>query len=47
MSRVYLALTNPDADINELIAYMDDSWPCTAEIKEKLGPMISDAREAQ
>ena len=47
MSRVYLALTNPDADINELIAYMDDSWPCTAEIKEKLGPMISEAREAQ
>lgn len=44
MSRVYLALTNPDVSIDSLISYMDDSWPCTAEIKERIGPMITEVR---
>ncbi len=43
MSRVYLALTNPGADIYRLISYMDDSWPCTAEIRERIGPLIAEA----
>ena len=40
MSRIYLAITNKDADIVDMISYMDDSWPCTkmfrAGIKEKV-----------
>ena len=43
MSRVYLALTNPDVDIDELITYMDDEWPCTKVIKESVKEKI-DAR---
>ena len=45
MSRVYLALTNPDADIDELIAYMDDDWPCTRVIKGDIARRIEDARD--
>ncbi len=44
MSRVYLALTNPDADIMELISYMDDSWPCTGEIKKEIVRKIEAVR---
>ena len=45
MSRVYLALTNPDADIDELIAYMDDDWPCTRVIKDDIAQRIEAARD--
>ena len=45
MSRVYLALTNPDADIMELIAYMDDEWPCTRVIKGSIGEKIEERRK--
>lgn len=46
MSRVYLALTNPDADILELIGYMDDSWPCTGVIKADIVQKIEEGRKA-
>lgn len=46
MSRVYLALTNPDADIVELISYMDDSWPCTGVIKADIVQKIEEGRKA-
>ena len=45
MSRVYLALTNPDADINELISYMDDTWPCTSVIKKDIADRVEAARK--
>ena len=45
MSRVYLALTNPDADINELISYMDDDWPCTRVIKADIAERIDAVRD--
>ena len=45
MSRVYLALTNPDADINELISYMDDTWPCTGVIKRDIAERVETARK--
>ncbi len=44
MSRVYLALTNPDADINELTAYMDDTWPCTREIRSTVAGKVEEGR---
>ncbi len=44
MSRVYLALTNPDADILELIDYMDDTWPCTGIIKSTIRDRIEERR---
>lgn len=44
MSRVYLALTNPDADILELIDYMDDGWPCTGVIKSTIRDRIEERR---
>ncbi|MCQ2079883.1 MAG: YkgJ family cysteine cluster protein, partial [archaeon] len=44
MSRVYLAITNPDADILELIAYMDDSWPCSKEIRARIVPLVEEGR---
>ena len=45
MSRVYLALTNPDADIMELVSYMDDSWPCTKVIKGSISEKIEARRK--
>lgn len=45
MSRVYLALTNPDADIDELISYMDDTWPCTGIIKDDIAEKIEAKRK--
>lgn len=44
MSRVYLALTNDDADIMDLISYMDDTWPCTRVIKADIGDRIEARR---
>ena len=44
MSRVYLALTNPDVDIYDLIDYMDDTWPCTEVIKYDIRERIEEAR---
>ena len=45
MSRVYLALVNPEVDIMPLLEYMDDTWPCTVFIKENIVRMIGDARK--
>ena len=45
MSRVYLALTNPDADIMRLIAYMDMKWPCTKVIKRTVKKKIEERRK--
>lgn len=45
MSRVYLALTNPDADILKLISYMDSKWPCTRVIKRTIKEKIEERRE--
>lgn len=45
MSRVYLALTNPDADIMDLISYMDDEWPCTRVIKGSVSEKIEARRK--
>lgn len=44
MSRVYLAITNPDADIMKLIEYMDDTWPCTGCIKSSIYEKVEKAR---
>ncbi|MCL2317625.1 MAG: YkgJ family cysteine cluster protein [Methanomassiliicoccaceae archaeon] len=44
MSRVYIALTNEEADILELIDYMDDSWPCTKVIRSSISEKVSEAR---
>ena len=45
MSRVYLALTNPDADIMDLISYMDDSWPCSRVIRKDIAERIEAVRK--
>ncbi len=45
MSRVYLALTNPEADILELIDYMDGDWPCTKVIKSTIKDRIEERRK--
>lgn len=45
MSRVYLALTNPGADIMELISYMDGKWPCTKVIKRTIKSKIEERRK--
>lgn len=42
MSRVYLAIVNPDADIQELIEYMDDSWPCTKVIRSTISQKVDE-----
>jgi len=44
MSRVYLALTDENANILELIEYMDDSWPCTKVIKSTISEKILSSR---
>ncbi len=44
MSRVYLAITNPDVDVLDLIKYMDDSWPCTSNIKSTILSKVEEAR---
>ncbi len=45
MSRVYLALTNPDADVEALISYMDDDWPCSRIIKRDIADRVTTARK--
>lgn len=45
MSRVYLAITNPDADVLKLVSYMDDSWPCTKDIKERIADLVEFGRK--
>ena len=47
MSRVYLAITNPEVDILALLDYMDDSWPCTREIKAVIRDKVDAARLAR
>jgi Fe-S-cluster containining protein len=44
MSRAYLAITNEDADILELISYMDTTWPCTQVIRGDISSKIEEAR---
>ncbi|MDN5357724.1 MAG: uncharacterized protein PWR17_893 [Candidatus Methanomethylophilaceae archaeon] len=44
MSRVYLAIVNESADILELIDYMDDSWPCTKNIKDTIAAKVEEAK---
>lgn len=45
MSRVYLALTNPDADIMKLTSYMDMKWPCTKVIRRSIKKKIEERRK--
>lgn len=45
MSRVYLALTNPDADIMRLISYMDAKWPCTRAIRRTIRERVDERRK--
>jgi hypothetical protein len=45
MSRVYLALTNPDIDIMTLISYMDARWPCTKVIRRTISSKIKERRK--
>lgn len=45
MSRVYLALVNPEADIDELLWYMDSSWPCTKVILGGVKAKIEERRK--
>ena len=40
-----IALTNPDADIDDLITYMDDEWPCSRIIKESVKERIEERRK--
>ncbi|MCQ2069712.1 MAG: YkgJ family cysteine cluster protein [archaeon] len=47
MSRVYLALTNPEADVLELISYMDDKWPCTKVIRSSIFKKVEEGRIAR
>ncbi|MDY0293951.1 MAG: YkgJ family cysteine cluster protein [Candidatus Methanomethylophilaceae archaeon] len=44
MSRVYLAIVNPDHDILPDLVYMDEIWPCTSVIKGRVPGMIEEAR---
>ncbi len=45
ISKVYLAIVNEDADILEMIEYMDESWPCTMKIKNNISERVDKARE--
>ena len=47
MSRVYLALTNPEVDILGLLDYMDDTWPCTRAIKETIRGKVEEGRKTR
>ncbi|MDD7478534.1 MAG: YkgJ family cysteine cluster protein [Methanomassiliicoccales archaeon] len=44
MSRVYLSIVNEDHDILPDLEYMDDTWPCTKIIKERIPGLIEEAR---
>jgi len=45
MSRVYIAITDENADIIKLIDYMDESWPCTKVIKSSICEEVQKARK--
>lgn len=47
MSRVYLALVNPDADVVELLDYMDGEWPCTGEILSTIAGKVEEGRRVR
>lgn len=40
MSRVYIALTDENADIMQLTEYMDGTWPCTAVIRSSISEKV-------
>ena len=44
MSRVYLSIVNEGHDILPDLEYMDDTWPCTKIIKERIPALINEAR---
>lgn len=44
MSRVYLSIVNEGHDILPDLEYMDDTWPCTKIIKERIPRLIEEAR---
>ncbi len=44
MSRVYLSIVNEGHDILPDLEYMDDTWPCTKIIKERIPGLIGEAR---
>jgi len=46
ISRVYIALTDEDVDIMELIGYMDDDWPCTKTIRSSISKKVQEAKQA-
>ena len=43
MSRVYLSIVNPGYEID--LSYMDDEWPCTSVIKDRIHALIKDAKK--
>ena len=44
MNRVYLSIVNEGHDILPDLEYMDDTWPCTKIIKERIPGLIEEAR---
>ena len=44
MSRVYLSIVDEGHDILPDLEYMDDTWPCTKIIKERIPGLIEEAR---
>lgn len=44
MSRVYLSIVNEGHVILPDLEYMDDTWPCTKIIKERIPGLIEEAR---
>lgn len=44
MSRVYLSIVNEGHDILPDLEYMDDTWPCTKIIKERIPGLIEEAK---
>lgn len=44
MSRVYLSIVNEGHDILPDLEYMDETWPCTKIIKERIPGLIEEAR---
>lgn len=47
VSRVYLALTNPDTDILDMVGYMDEKWPCTKEIRSTIAEKVEEGRKVR
>ena len=44
MSRVYLSIVNEGHDILPDLEYIDETWPCTKIIKERIPGLIEEAR---